>query len=52
MTWWFLILALSAGVALWAAVSIYLRVRRHLRPDTEPREAVNEHNHEREAGDR
>lgn len=51
MAWWFLILALSAGAALWAAVSIYFRVHRHMRPGTESREGLNELDHEREAGD-
>jgi hypothetical protein len=30
MIWWFLILALSAGAVLWAAIAAYLRVRRHM----------------------
>lgn len=32
MIWWFLILALSAGAVLWAAIAAYLRVRRHMKP--------------------
>jgi putative exporter of polyketide antibiotics len=31
MMWWFIILSLSAGAALWAGVSAYLRVRRHMK---------------------
>ncbi|MGA8153848.1 MAG: hypothetical protein WB952_23055 [Terriglobales bacterium] len=34
MIWWFLILALSAGAVLWAAIAAYLRVRRHMTPGT------------------
>jgi hypothetical protein len=30
MIWWFLILAAGAGAVVWAAISAYLRVRRHL----------------------
>jgi len=34
MLWWFLILASSAGVVLWAGIAIYLRVRHHMKnPD-------------------
>jgi hypothetical protein len=32
MLWWFLILAASFGAVLWAAIAIYLRVRRHMTP--------------------
>jgi hypothetical protein len=31
MLWWFLILAGSAGVVLFAAMAVYLRVRRHMK---------------------
>jgi len=31
MLWWFLILAFSAGVIVWAGTAIYLRVRRHMK---------------------
>jgi hypothetical protein len=31
MIWLFLMLALGAGAALWASISVYLRVRRHLK---------------------
>jgi hypothetical protein len=31
MIWWFVILAVSAGAVLWAAIAAYLRVRRHLK---------------------
>jgi hypothetical protein len=31
MIWLFLILALSGGAVLWAAVAAYLRVRRHIK---------------------
>jgi uncharacterized membrane protein YdcZ (DUF606 family) len=31
MLWWFLILALSAGVVLLVGTAIYLRVRRHMK---------------------
>jgi hypothetical protein len=31
MLWWFLILAVSAGIILLAGVAIYLRVRRHMK---------------------
>ena len=31
MMWWFLILACSTGLVLWAAIAVYLRVRRHLK---------------------
>jgi len=31
MIWWFLILAAGVGAAVWAAISAYLRVHRHLK---------------------
>lgn len=31
MLWWFLILAGSAAVVLWASTALYLRVRRHMK---------------------
>jgi hypothetical protein len=31
MIWWFLILALGAGAALWAGISVFLRVRGHMK---------------------
>jgi hypothetical protein len=31
MLWWFLILAASAGVVVWAGAAIYLRVRHHMK---------------------
>jgi hypothetical protein len=34
MIWWFLILAASTGALLWAGVSLYLRVRRHMTVET------------------
>jgi len=29
MLWWFLILASSGALVLWAGIAVYLRVRRH-----------------------
>jgi hypothetical protein len=31
MIWWFLILALGAGAALWASIAVFLRVRGHMK---------------------
>jgi hypothetical protein len=31
MIWWFLILACSAGASLWAALALYIYVRRQLK---------------------
>jgi hypothetical protein len=31
MIWWFLVLALSAGAVLWASISAYFRIRRHMK---------------------
>jgi len=31
MMWWYIILALSAGAVLWAAVAAVLRVRSHVK---------------------
>jgi hypothetical protein len=31
MIWWFLIVAVAAGAALWAALSAYVKVRERLR---------------------
>jgi hypothetical protein len=31
MIWWFLILALGAGAALWASIAVYIRVRSHMK---------------------
>jgi hypothetical protein len=36
MAWWFLIFACGAGAALWAGISAYLRVRRHMKASTAP----------------
>ncbi len=41
MIWWFLILAGGAGAALWAGLSLYLYVRRHLK-HAAPRETSGE----------
>jgi hypothetical protein len=41
MLWWFLILACSGGAVLWAGISIYLRVRRHMKAA----DASKEHGH-------
>lgn len=43
MLWWFLILAASGGVVLWASIAIYLQVRRHLKASHEvPKGALQE----------
>jgi hypothetical protein len=39
MIWLFLILACSGGAVLWAGISAYLRVRRHLRITAELRKS-------------
>jgi uncharacterized membrane protein YdcZ (DUF606 family) len=40
MLWWFLILAVSAGIILLAGAAIYLRVRRHMKAsDTASKES-------------
>jgi hypothetical protein len=31
MLWWFLILACGGGAVVWAAISVYLRVRHHMK---------------------
>jgi len=31
MLWWFVILAFTGGALVWAGVSVYLRVRRHMK---------------------
>lgn len=46
MIWWFLILALSTGLVFWVGIAFYLRVRRHMKPDT----AAENHEHERGPG--
>ncbi|HEX4423754.1 MAG TPA: hypothetical protein VH079_00030 [Terriglobales bacterium] len=43
MIWWFLALALGAGAALWASISVFIRVRSHMKAsdgamsDTDPK---------------
>jgi hypothetical protein len=46
MIWLFLILALGAGAALWASISVYLRVRRHLKASDGAMSAEIEHEQE------
>jgi hypothetical protein len=36
MIWWFLILACGAGAALWAGISVFLRVRSHMKASDMP----------------
>jgi hypothetical protein len=38
MIWWFLILACSAGASLWAALALFIHVRRQLK-EAESKEA-------------
>jgi hypothetical protein len=45
MIWWFLILALSTGLVFWVGIALYLRVRRHMKPDSASAE-----NHEQGPG--
>lgn len=40
MIWWFLILAISTGVVLWAGIAMYVRVQRHLKTDSESKETL------------
>jgi hypothetical protein len=47
MIWWFLILAVSTGLVLWVGIAFYLRVRRHMKPDTASKESLE---HEQDAG--
>jgi hypothetical protein len=42
MMWWFLILAFGIVAVLWVGAALYLRVRRHMKPESAPRE-TNEH---------
>jgi hypothetical protein len=46
MMWWFLILALGAGAALWAGIAMYLRVRGHMNAQVASKEHSGEANHE------
>jgi hypothetical protein len=48
MAWWFLILACSAGAVVWVAVSLFIRVRAHLK-EIAAKEALAELEREREA---
>jgi hypothetical protein len=50
MMWWFLILACSTGVVLWAAIAMYLRVRRHLKAEAALHDHLVDADQEREAG--
>ncbi|HKS77059.1 MAG TPA: hypothetical protein VJQ82_27870 [Terriglobales bacterium] len=45
MIWWFLILALSAGLVFWVGIAFYFRVRRHMKQDV-----ASADNHEHESG--
>jgi amino acid permease len=47
MIWWFLILALSTGLVSWVGIAFFLRVRRHMKPDTASKESLE---HERGPG--
>jgi hypothetical protein len=47
MIWWFLILALSTGLVFWVGIASYLRVRRHMKPDTASKEGPE---HDQESG--
>lgn len=42
MIWWFLILAISTGVVLWAGIAMYVRVQRHLKVDPAGQEHASE----------
>jgi hypothetical protein len=46
MIWWFLALALGAGAALWASLSVYIRVRSHMKASDVAMAAESEHDHE------
>jgi hypothetical protein len=48
MFWWFLMVAVAAGAVVWAALSAYIQVRKHLkRAENHPHEpehgATNRH---------
>jgi hypothetical protein len=47
MIWWFLILALSTGLVFWVGIAAYLRVRRHMKPDTASQDS---HERDQDAG--
>jgi hypothetical protein len=46
MIWWFLIFAFSAGAVLWASISAYLRVRRHMKVGVSTSQLPEEYNSE------
>jgi hypothetical protein len=46
MIWMFLMLALGAGAALWASISVYLRVRSHMKASDGAVSAEIEHEQE------
>jgi len=46
MIWLFVMLALGAGAALWAGISVYLRVRRHMKASDGAMSAEIEHEQE------
>jgi|GEM_PF-7131860 len=46
MLWWFLILAGSFGVVLWAGMAMYLRVRQHMNANLAGHKTEIEHEHD------